>query len=521
MSDPGGIALKLKADLERYVKPREQVNYIRRILALHLGSFTGDGPVTQPLSLVDGVLDVDSGQALSGLHKEYIDALKANAAARREFDKVLRTATSQPEARPQQPSSEPDFLHEQLALLQMQRKKKCLLAIEACLDRLAEKPASFHSFLDSEDIFHGSKPLPSVPQAVLNSFVREQSSAGPDLHQRLHQLEKTVLRSKLLLKQEERVLAEARARCSKSSVSNGAKLEALNATRDELIAWIETELGKASSEESEDVAKEASEGQAQESKIDQGAVTTRLQQIQHKYSAYVAARKGLVELLARRPQPSIPPPTKQPNITSKLATGSADPVTHLLTPYIEGILSVSRQQKAAITQKSHIATVLSKRSKDTRQVLDRLAEESQLLPAHQVKDSRTRRAGLDFEMASKSSDRDGVAPRVKPWVLAADAAKIANLEAVAETIDGGQAALESSMTSLLKTYQLLGRSGHVSEEDAAVEDATDDDVWLGGGERSAAVRKHSQKETKPALQNGDPWSILHGNLGLIGHDDAE
>ncbi len=521
MSDPGGIALRVKADLERYVKPREQVNYIRRILALHLGSLTGDGPVTHPLSLVDGVFKVDASKEISGIQKEYISALKANAAARREFDEVLQSTTTQPESRPQQSPREPDFLQEQLAILQLRRKKECLLAIESSLDRLAEKPASFHSFLDSEDIFHGSKPLPSVPQVVLNSFVREQSGAEPDLHQRLHQLEKTVLRVKLLLKQEERVLAEARARCSKSNVSNGAKLEALNATRDELITWIETELGKASSEGSEGAAQAATGEQDQHSKADEAAITTQLQQIQRKYSAYVSSRKDLVEILAHRSQPSIPPPIEQSGEASKQAAGSKDPVNHLLTPYIEGIISVSRQQKAAITQKSHITTVLSKRNKDTRQVLDRLAEESQLLPAHPDKDSLRRRPGLQYEMTSKSADRAGVAARVKPWVLAADAAKIATLEAVAETIDGGQAALENSMTSLVKIDQLLGRGEQASEEDAVVEDATEDDVWLGSEGRGGAVRKHSKKETKPTVQKGDPWSILHGNLGLIGHDDAD
>ncbi|KAJ6445693.1 Nuclear protein localization protein 4 [Purpureocillium lavendulum] len=520
MSDPGVIASRVRADLERYVKPREQVNYIRRILALHLGSFTGDGPVVQPLSLVDHVTNVENGKEISGIQREYISALKANVAARREFDETLHDASQQTEPPSRQRSSDPDFLQEQLALLRLRRQRKCLLAVEGSLDHLAEKPASFQSFLDADDMFHASRPLPGVPQAVLNSFVKEQSGAQPDLNGRLHHLEKTVLRAKLLQKQEEHALAAAKTRYSKSNVSNGAKLEALNATRDELIAWIETELGKAASEEAAGSSEDSQEEHRGRSDGDEGAITTQLEQIQRKYSAYIVARKRLVDVLAHRPQPSMPPPTEQSSETGRQPTDGGAPVNHLLIPYIEKLLSVSRQQKAAITQKSHINAVLAKRNKDTHQVLDRLAEESQLLPSHPVKASRAQRSGLQNDAGTKSSDRLGISERVKPWAFAADAAKIATLEAVAETIDGGQVALENTMKSLMEIDHLLGRNDPVPGEDEAVEDATEDDVWLGGGGKGGAVRKHSEKKTKPTLQKGDPWSILHGNLGLIGHEDG-
>lgn len=523
MAAPAETISKLQADLGPYIKPREQVNYIRRILALQLGSYTREGPSVPPLSLADSTRDVSASTEVKGVQKEYLEALNANNAARRQFDEALQAGRPKYDPQSKPPSFGSELLEERLALLKLRQKRECLLAIQQSLDCLAEKPASAQSFLDTEKIFHGATALPSVPKAVINSFVAEQSAAQPDLQVRVNQLERTVLRAKLRLKQEERLLAEARAR-SKSKpdvVSNGAKLEALNTTRNELITWIETELSKASADEPEEKAEDARHTRGPGSEADQATITTQLRQIQDKYARYLAARKALLALATHNPQPSIPPPTQQTSSAKYGEDDEPEPGNYLLTPYVEALLSISRHQKAANTHKSHMNSVLSKQNKDTCQVLGHLAEESQLLPAYPMKDSLRRRSGIRNEMATKSSDRPDISTRIKPWVFAADSAKIATLEAVAETIEGGQIALENSMKSLQDINHLLGQG-----EDAAVDEATaveppDDDVWLSSeGYKDAAARKHSEKEGS-SWQKGDPWSRLHGNLGLIGHGDED
>lgn len=522
MDDPGGIASRLRAGLEQHVKPREQANYIRRILALHLGSLTGGVPMA-PLSLVDGIRDVDGRVQTSGITREYMRALQANAAARREFDEAVQ-ATRQEDASPgEKPAADAGFLHEQLALLQVRRKKECLLAVERSLDRLAEKPASFQSFLDADDVFQGARALPGVPQAVLDSFVAEQSAAQPDAQALLHQLEKTALRAKLLLKQEERRLAEARARHGgRQHVSNGAKLEALNATRNELIGWMESELGKASGDdEAHEDPGAAGDGEARPSG-DEAAIASRLHQIQEKYARYIAARKEILALAAQNQRPSLPPPPPNRRASDSGRPGGGDkpgPVNHLFTPYLEKLLALSRQQKDAMAQKLHTSAVLGKQVKDTCQLLSRLGEESQLLPSHPAKEPLRPRSGLGNETTTKSSARAEVSARVKHWALAADAAKIATLEAVAEAIERGQVALERSMQTLQQMDDLLATG-----EDGPEEDEAGDDVWLGTGAKTAEERKATEtraaERARPRVQKGDPWSMLHGDLGSLGPDEG-
>ncbi|POR31857.1 Uncharacterized protein TPAR_07931 [Tolypocladium paradoxum] len=524
MAAPTETVSKLQADLDQYIKPREQVNYIRRILALQLGSYTGERPAVPPLSLADSTRDVSPSTEVKGVQKEYLEALHANIAARRQFDEALQAGRPKDDLQSKPLSVGSELLEERLALLKLRQKRECLLAIQQSLHCLAEKPASAQNFLDTEEIFHGATALPSVPEAVINSFVAEQSTAQPDLQVRINQLGKTVLRAKLLLKQEERLLAEARAR-SKSKpdvVSNGAKLEALNTTRNELINWIETELSKASADEPDGSAEDTRHTHGPRSEDDQATIATQLRQIQDKYARCLAARKDLLALATRNPQPSIPPPAQPTSSAKHGYDDDPEPGNYLLTPYVEALLSISRHQKAAITHKSHMNSVLSKQSKDTGQILVHLAEESQLLPSYPMKDSLRRRSAIRNEMTTKSSDRPNISTLTKPWVFAADSAKIATLEAVAETIEGGQIALENSMKSLQSIDHLLGQG-----EDAVVDETTaveppDEDVWMSSEEnKAAAARKHSQKKAGPSRQKGDPWSQLHGNLGLIGHGDED
>lgn len=519
-SSPQTTVSKFQKNLEPYIKPREQVNYIRRVLALEIGSYTNDEPIQQPLSLNEGPIDRDIGPELKGLHKEYIEALHANNTAQQEFDDVAQQLTSNPPmgARPVSKShaTSPSVLEEHLAILKLRKKHQSLTAIQTYLNRLSETPAAGQDVVDVEQVFKGGKALPSVPSAVINSFVVEQSAGQPDLQSRVNQLDKTVLRTKLLLKQEERLLAEAKARCKAKPefVSNGAKLEALNHTRNELITWIETELSKASTEEDETAQQESGQppGKAAD---DQVAITKQLQQIQDKYKEYVSARKELLKLTSQSPQPSIPPPKIDEASSSEVNEAHPSSTDYLVTPYIKALATQARLQKALITHKSHITSSLSRQNKESCQTLGRLAEESQLLPAYPMKDSTRRRSGIPEIIAAKATERPDLASRIKPWIFSSDAAKIGTLEAVAKNVEVGQVALESSMEAIHDMNVLLGLDDEQEENDDAV-DTTEVDMWLQG---PATPKQPKKKRAMPSSDKGDPWARIHGNLGLIGHDN--
>ncbi|KAG6229597.1 hypothetical protein E4U34_002642 [Claviceps purpurea] len=522
----------LQTKFEPFIKPREQVNYIRRILALELGSYTGEGPIQQPLSLNRGPIQRHLGPELKGLHREYIEALQANISARQSFEEIAygqETSSSSPEPDIEGNAS---ILEAHLAVSRLRKKRDSLVTVQSYLERLADLPVPPHEPQDVDHLLNDGNPQPKVPAEVLNSFVVEQTSAGVDIQSQISQLEKEVFRAKLLLKREEKVLADARARCKVKPqlLSNGAKVEAMNSTRNELINWIETELSKASAEE-KTTGENRQQNQTEPAvpAPDQAAITSQLRQVQDQYKAYVAARKTLLALTSYAPRPSMAPPK---TVDSEALEGigvtetqNPPSIDYLLIPHIEELLSLSRRQRGLIAHKSHFSTTLDNQRKESCQLIGRLAEESQLLVTYPMKDSTRRQSGVPEIIVAQPADRPDLASRIKPWLFAADTNKIETLEAVAENVEVGQIALEKSMETIREIEKLLGMGDEVEEDASDALDTTEDsDLWLDDGLDKGAGIKSSQKKplkAKSTASQGkiiDPWTRLHGNLGLIGHD---
>ncbi|KAM0563969.1 hypothetical protein ACHAPJ_000177 [Fusarium lateritium] len=521
MTNPSETIETFQRTLDPYIKPREQVNYIRRVLALHLGSCSHDGPVKQPVSLADTARDVTLDPSSKGIYRDYIEALKANVDARRKYDDTTQSnlPSSTSTSAHEEPSSSNELLEERIALLKLQAKQGRLSAVQNHLDSLMQKPAAAPEFLDPEDVFHEAIGLPSVPKEVVNSLVAQQSVKKADLTEQVAQLEKTVLRAKLLLQREEQLLRETRANAQgiPDVISNGIRLHALNTTRNELINWIETELSKASGDEDGEEEGESGSKSHGQSTADQATINKQLITIKDKYTKYLATRRSLLSSVGERSE-SLAAPVLAPAKSQQRAE-EPEPAssTYLFTPYIETLLTLSKKQKAMITQKAHVNATLSKEIKDNCQSLSHLEEESQLLPSHSAAPTSRRRSGLGELLAS--TEKSGLTGKVQPWVLAADSAKLATLENVAEQVEGGHLALENSMQTLQEIDQLLGQ-GETTQEEEAQADTTEDDFWLETGAKSPSkARKHTEK-SKDTEQSKDVWSSLHGNLGLIGQEDA-
>ncbi|EQB53360.1 hypothetical protein CGLO_06927 [Colletotrichum gloeosporioides Cg-14] len=503
---------KIQASLQPYIKPREQVAYIRRALALHLQACGQPGSIQSPLSLIDASCTITPTKEARGLQREYLRALDANIKARNDYENTRNdTATAPP---PRSKIVDPrDQLEDHIALVKLRQKQQRLQTIQKYLDLLMRQPAASPDFLDLELIFRDSPPLPDVPTAVVNSFTVTNTSATTDLSGLAGQLEKVVLRAKLLLQREEQLLQDVRQRTGElaGQVSDEAKAHALDTTRAELINWIETELSKASGEGEDDSHSQRNGQPAVKTNIDE-----KLVEIRDKYTRYTAARKSLLHMVSDETQPILRPGGEAAGASQSEEIPPA-PTTHLLIPYLEKLLALSREQKGMIAHKSHVNNVLSKQAKETRQALDHLAEESQLLPEHPMPKPRPR-SGFAEDFASAVSEKQAMSERVKPWVFAADSAKIATLEAVAEKIEEGQVALEGSMSALQEVDRLLGQNQ--SEKDA-VGETTEEDIWLtqGSASKTGARRHGAHQRKESAAKSGDIWSAIHGDLGLIGHED--
>ena len=520
MSDAYEIVKRFQDGLQPHIKPREQTNYIRRILALHVSANTRDGLAKQPLPLANAGHEPSPPSAETiGAYKEYAEALRVNATAQRQFDDAVQVNTDVLERRPTSDGHKGQFLDEQVTILRLRQKKQKLSIIQRYLDQLLEEPAASPNVLDPDRIFEGSKPLPSVPKEVVNSLVAEKGQNAPDTRDRRAALDKTFLRARLFLRQQEKLLQDtkARTRDRPDVPSNAAKLAALNATRNELINWIETELSLASTEDPAQTP-EKSKGSGDVA-LDPSTIDAGLSGIKAKYSQYLNSRRELVSLASREPNTAALPDLSHTTSSPEAAQASSVSLDYLISPYIKMLMSLSNDQKALIAQKSHMNAVLSRQTKDTCQGLGHLAEESQLLPSYPMKDSLRRRSRLMDELTAKQSELPDLATRIRPWVFGADAAKIGKLESAAETIESGQIALEAAIKVLEDVERLLGIH---SESTQQPEDHSDvaNDFWLeadnpkGKFSRKHTDREHSERKT------GDIWAALQGNLGLIGHEDT-
>ncbi|KAK1985337.1 hypothetical protein LZ30DRAFT_747255 [Colletotrichum cereale] len=507
---------KVQASLEPYIKPREQVAYIRRALALHLQACGQPSSIQKPLSLIDSSCRVTPTQEARGLQKEYLRALDANLKARNEYENTRDETMKAPPSRPRNVDTK-DHIEEHVALVKLRQKRQRLQTVQKYLDLLVRQPAASPDFLDLDDIFRNSPSLPNVPKEVLSGFAVSASTTKTDLAGLAGQLEKVVLRAKLLLQREEQLLADVRQRTGPlaGQFSDEVKVHALDTTRTELINWIEAELSKASGESDDNAAIQKT---GFNSRTEQGTIDQHLAEIKDKYSSYTAARKAVLNLVSEQTPPVLSPGHESRTGSGQSQSVPAAPTAHLLIPYLDKLLSLSREQKGMITQKSHIHAVVAKQAKETRQALDHLAEESQLLPGHPMPGAGRPKSGFGEDFSAAMSEKPSTSSdRVKPWVFAADSAKIATLEAVAEKIEEGQIALEGSMTALQEIDKLLGR-GPEEPEKEAVGDTTEEDIWLTqGSTNTTGARKHATHQRKGStVKSEDIWSAIDGKLGLIG-----
>ncbi|KAK4237853.1 hypothetical protein C8A03DRAFT_15628 [Achaetomium macrosporum] len=514
MGSSGEVTFKdVQKTLEPYIRPREEVARVRQILAAHLGSCLPGGAAVGPLALVDAS-NIDPSSTSRGLQKEYLEALSANIKARNELVTCCQ-GRRRPEKEVNATEQGLDRLQAHLATIRLRQRREKLQAIERGLNALGQKAAASPGFLDAGEIFRDSRPLPQVPNDLVTALTIDKATSGPQLKELIDQLEKHVLQTKLVLRREAQLLEKVKSRFTAraENISESAKFEALSRTRAELINWIEAELAKAGGDDGD---MEGKDPQIHRAPTRSANIGEQLVSTKEKYTQYLDARRALLELASQQPQPVIEPPTKEAESQAPAAT-KAPPTAHLLSPYLEQLLSIAREQKGLIAQKTHLNSVISKQVKENSQVLDHLAEESQLIPAHSMPGvSRPHTALAD---ATSNIESTGLADRAKPWIFAADAAKISTLEAVAEQIEEGQIALEGSMRTLGEIGQLLGQSPLDGKVDEAL--AGEEDLWLAASQpsgKTAGARKHTNRTEKKPAQPKTVWDKLDGNLGLLRSD---
>jgi hypothetical protein len=471
--------------LEPFVKQRQEVTQIRRVLALHLGSHVNpkDGlPVSQLLSLLESGCDVGStSSGLRGIRREYLRCVRANIKAREEYEKISREHQLNIGPDGQHPKGvtrknaheDPGIsLASFLDVVRYRRKHERLRILQDYLDMLAQKPAAAADHLDPQFVLKDVDPLPAVPSEVLMGTRPRQASKRTDLDELVDQLDKSVLRAKLLLKREQKLLAKVRSdgRSSRST-STGSRLQALGTARNELINWIETELAKAgesSADSDNDQNVKSTEKRGKE------YVDTQLISIQRQYAQYTKARQALI-IAATRSLDKPPPTSAHEDADAPARKEEAEKtsnMSHVIHLYLEELTCVSNQQKSVIQQKSFLTISLAKQLKEAGQGLDRLAEESHLLPAYPWAGSQHKGMENSTSFAEEISNHEkpDSSHKARAWVHVSELASKATKDVIAEKLEEGEIALSDSRQTLLDLESLLG-------EDVDTRNESKKDIW--------------------------------------------
>ncbi|KAI1764815.1 hypothetical protein GGR53DRAFT_492666 [Hypoxylon sp. FL1150] len=507
--------------IEHRLRPREDVIAVRRHLTHDLARSLGVNQLSSPLSLIDLDTTVTPSDALQGTYREYVEAAQRNVEIRTEFAKLQEEHDAAAASVPT--SSEEDLqsrlLEVQLEVNALEQEHERLNVVDKYLEELNRQPAALPNFLDHETMFKNCSSIPELPQELIASFTEDRDAPNQEIQELLSRLQKAVLRNKLLAQREKQNFEKLRAKnmIDPGSLSAQAQLQALNAVKDSLISWIETMLTKAGGDEDESILESPSKpGPTGQGKADHEAQTS---EIQKEYEHHINLRKEIIALIGQLKQvkvesPQIRRPGQHQASEAPLPRGpNPDSEAFLLTPYLEKLQAISREQKGLIQEKSHINTALAKKQQDLNIALGHLVEESHLLQKYPTK--KLDSSQLSFGEATKGARRTNVTSQIEPWISAADSAQIATLEAVFEKVEEGQVAAEDAMQALDQARKLLNKEKAEPEGVHEEQDTAEQDMWV-GEEGNSGTRVRKNREKKVEKQKGESiYAKLDGNLGLI------
>jgi hypothetical protein len=477
---------KAQKSLRAYIKQRQEAALIRRFLALHLNSYINhdqEALLPRPLSLLHLTSDVDSpAHGIRGLQKEYLRCAHANFKARKQYTAISREHRATLEgdnAISKQDVSEPP-MECFIDTVKQRQKHERLRIHHDYVDTLSQKPVAASEHLDPSFVLKDVAALPKVPPEVFNGPSTLQVSGGTDLNALLDELEKSVLRAKLLLKREQKLLEKIRYERN-SSESLGGRLQALASTRDELITWIEAELARAS-ESSPEVQGEDLEVAGSRGKE---YIDTQLAAIQRQYTRYTKSRRKLILAATRR----IEIPHVTTNDEEVALTPNKEPYNssgiEVTLPHLEQMLATASEQKDIIQQKSHLTISLAKQLKEAGLGLDRLADESHLLPSYPLPTGKTQRKGLEvpssFADEMLSNEKPDSSHRARAWVFASEQAERLTKTSVSQKLEEGGVAIDNAHETLAELQRLLGGG-------SATESKSNGAIW-GTIDRSLGVIK--------------------------------
>ncbi|KAI9844951.1 MAG: hypothetical protein M1838_001957 [Thelocarpon superellum] len=539
--------------LAPYVQSRHDTLRIRRVLTVYLnrqlqrpeGDETDGGSCILPHA--ENVTVRQIPRELSGLRREYLEALQRQSAAQRQYDALA--------ARPRASSEDPtwpmkrdggtqddatEMLQAYLTLLRQRQKYEKMQSLQDFQETLSRKAPAQPDFLDVAEM---SKDLPTRPDPADVADHRVVQNLGPasgemdEVNARMKQLKMAVLRARHALEHEKAQMARIESMRHRHGEEGrddteddpAARMLALARTRDGLVQWVEEELGKAN-----DQSEPPSEGEdVSTPSFDHYAA---IHAVRKRYEDYLVARTSLLNEVSSVEMcrafldgPTSAPGSPTKTVRKEESPRATDATAHVaLQSLTTHLLPLSRQRAAVLEQKAHLAMALGRRQQDSRRTLDRLAHESHLLPAYpflanepRFKHAAAAISARSFPGSSRNpaEQKSDVVSKAEGWAFAAQAARTASHEAVEDRLAVGEASLAHTTMLLEEVRTLLGAGPDESERSIqrGVEGGRQEDIWtedVPRKPRHQTKRSHShdgKSKRKKAVARG-LWQMMDGNL---------
>ncbi|KAF2088144.1 hypothetical protein K490DRAFT_64818 [Saccharata proteae CBS 121410] len=384
----------------------------------------------------------------TGLRKKYLDALRAHRAARERYDALsaelneMRVLDASSEKGGEERALMTDStvavggggghdggVQPYISLLRQRRRLARLQVLQATLDQLADTQAN-PTRIDLKELLRkrvGEPPNPpSSSSAAQTAGAAGEGDAVRDL---VFRLKKDLLLAKRSLDAENGARASVQRKLAFSDDGEdegdflgGGKptlktqVRALRCARDELISWVEGELAKIGAEDGDQEDEDDAQG-ARPGDYDDNAESSYEDQVQAMYDRYLSSRTALIEAIAEtttaaaKLQAPSPSPIKQdPSPEKKTSQPSPRPSVppSAILPHIPSLLQNAQDDRALLQQTTYLRHRLDGSADALRQLVQRLASESHLVPHHATSSREWARAAAEARMETDAFVEESV-----------------------------------------------------------------------------------------------------------------
>ncbi|KAL4871945.1 hypothetical protein BDV12DRAFT_163416 [Aspergillus spectabilis] len=511
--------------LAPYIKTRQEALRIRQDLTSYLRSqitFVDNDPehpechAQSHLSLCvsdNAVSEIKRIPAeFTGLRREYLQALQANVAARKQQQLVSeKLSQERPKSRTTESPGSSLELHAYLRLVRDRRRHAKLQVFEHYLHELRNRDAPRPEDFENQE--------GQIQLALSEEFPDEgqANGAGGDIEELVHKLERAVIRAKSQLDREKRFFDDLKARNVSKELAPAIKAAALQRTRDELVQWVEEKLVGSGNNEEAPVQELPAE------EIEESARILEEQRVRilEQYATYTETRKRLLEAAARACQPVSTASTNSQPQPPELRIPTEETLTleplEVLSYASDVLYPLSKSQRSLALQKFYLSGMLAKEKNTTKRMLNRLSDESHLLPEYPFLARQPRfkhaAAALKSRVAANQTDpakQDEIVNMAEAWAFATAAAGSSEKEYVEQKVgDGGEHAHHAEQ-ELQRVYNLLNQNMEEALEDEQGESRNTRDIWA----HEARSTRSRTRPTRSDRRSKGPWTRLDGKVGV-------